>query len=84
MTAFTILPTCFFTSPAEASTLRSGFSNLGFYVQPDASRTSVPVLADAVAAAEEEIPVEPFPVLVHVDCHDMQVVTVDVLMLETR
>ena len=41
-------------------------------------------LADAVAAAEEEISVEPFPVLVHVDCHDMQVVTVYILVLENK
>ena len=32
----------------------------------------------------EEIPVEPFPVLVHVDCHDVQVVAVDVLVLEDK
>ena len=26
--AFTVLPTCFFTSPADAATLRNGLSNL--------------------------------------------------------
>ena len=40
--------------------------------------------ADAIAAAVEEIPVEPFPVLVHVDCHDVQVMAVDVLVLEDK
>ena len=40
--------------------------------------------ADTVAAAVEKIPVEPFPVLVHVDRHDVQVVAVDVLVLENK
>ena len=40
--------------------------------------------ADTVAAALEQIPLEPFPVLVHVDCHDVQVVAVDVLVLENK
>ena len=40
--------------------------------------------ADTVAAAVEKIPVEPFPVLVHVDRHDVQVVAVDVLVLEYK
>ena len=41
-------------------------------------------LADTVAAAVKEIPVEPFPVLVHIDRHDVQVVAVDVLVLENK
>ena len=40
--------------------------------------------AHTVAAAVEQIPVEPFPVLVHVDRHDVQVVAVDVLVLEYK
>lgn len=41
-------------------------------------------LADTVAATVKEIPVEPFPVLVHINRHDMQMVAVNILVLETR
>jgi len=40
--------------------------------------------ADAVAAAEEEILIEPPAFLVHIDCHDVQVVTVYVLVLDNK
>ena len=40
--------------------------------------------ADAVAAAEEEILIEPPAFLVHIDCHDVQVVAVYVLVLDNK
>ena len=40
--------------------------------------------ANTVAAAVEKIPVEPFPVFVHVDRYDVQVVAVYVLVLENK